>query len=93
MADTKYKIGTHGTPSREDAYQALSYARALGVRHCALLYPDAERSRRFVVTDGENEIATDGVVLSRPIAEIESMLAQMVQRLVRLGSSKAAANR
>lgn len=82
VADTKYKMRTRGTPHSTDAYQALAYCRALGVKRCVLLYPDVERSHRFVVVDGENEIVADGLRLDGPTEEIEAHAWALMRRLL-----------
>ena len=82
VVDTKYKIETRGVPARGDAYQALAYCRALELPTCVLVYPDRDRSRRFVVADGRNEIRTDGFLLDRDVDEIERGLVALRDRLV-----------
>ncbi len=92
VADTKYKAGSRGTPENTDAYQALAYCRALGVRSCVLIYPDHVPRLRFVVTDGKNEILTKGVTLDGSVPEIEASMQRLCDGLIDLGSKQPLAS-
>lgn len=89
VADTKYKLGS-GRPSSGDAYQALAYCRALGVRTACLIYPE-RRASRWVVRDGENEIAAEGIEIDKPWGKVEEGMRALMQSLI--GSAKAAEER
>lgn len=91
VIDTKYKM-FGSTPSSADAYQALAYARILGLRRVTLLYPNIREQSRFVSADGENELLVDGIDLSGDWGRIEADLGAMMGRLIASagGSSRAA---
>lgn len=86
VLDTKYKLH-QGLPRSADAFQALAYARALGVRHGVLLYPEIAGPHRYVVVDGANEVIADGVDLSRPWVEIDAGFVGLMSRLLTTAES------
>jgi 5-methylcytosine-specific restriction enzyme subunit McrC len=82
VADTKYRMGG-GAPADNELYQVLAYARALGVHHAVLLYPDVSTpGRSLTVRDGENTIHADGIDLARPWAEVERAMHELLARLL-----------
>lgn len=79
VADTKYKRTDDEQVPNADIYQALAYARALGVKTAYLLYPAWEHEpRRLTVRDSANEVVIDTV----PLAEVPGRLDAAIVRLM-----------
>lgn len=82
VADTKYRMA-QGKPADGELYQALAYARALGIRDAVLVYPDlGEPPRPLVVRDGANTIHADGIDLARPWGDVEAALHRLLGRML-----------
>jgi 5-methylcytosine-specific restriction enzyme subunit McrC len=79
--DTKYKL-LRGAPKSADAYQALAYARSLGLRSVMLFYPNVRERSSYTSVDGENEIVVDGIDLGAEWPQIEEDLRAVMDRLL-----------
>lgn len=83
-ADTKYKRTNGESFSNVDVYQALAYARALGVRTAYLLYPAWEaRPRRMTIRDEANEVVIDSVGLAGDAEALDHSTSQVFERMLR----------
>lgn len=80
VADTKYKLDGSQTPG--DLYQMLAYCRILKIPRGILIVP-GNAGATYRVNDGVTTIEVVPIDLSRPISEINCLLSELGDRIVR----------
>ncbi len=87
VADTKYKSMSSLSEgmqviSSADAYQVVSYCRALGIARGALIYPEWSGGPEvYRVRDGETSVTADGVDLGQSHFAIDRIMRRLCARL------------
>jgi len=81
VADTKYKLlDDKGKVPNADVYQLVTYCARLGLTTGHLIYAAGEpRPEPFDIVGADVRLVISAVDISRPVAEIESQVAELAQ--------------
>lgn len=83
VADTKYKLlDDEGKIPNADAYQLLTYSGRLGVTQGHLIYAGLScPAESLTIVDSASSLVVHAVDITRPVAEIESQVSEVADRI------------